>query len=119
MAATRTLARRMHAQLSLLDAAGKRPISKRGGKRPGAGRPPKGARAGSPHKRRPAHKAAHPVHVVLRAIRDVGSLRTRRVYQAVQWATLTVVRKFHEDEPRPQFRIVHASIQRTHIHLLV
>jgi putative transposase len=85
---------------------------KRGGRRPGAGRPPKGARAGERHKQRPFHDARHPVHVVLRAVKAVGSLRRRRTYQAIREATRTVAR-------REDFRIVHLSIQRTHVHLLV
>ncbi|HEU4730960.1 MAG TPA: transposase [Kofleriaceae bacterium] len=84
----------------------------RGGKRRGAGRKPKGPRAGSPHKARPELKARHPVHVVLRTVAAVRSLRRRHTYQAIRWATLTTAR-------REDFRIVHLSIQRTHIHLLV
>jgi len=84
----------------------------RGGKRRGAGRPPKGRRAGSPHKARPELLARFPVHVVLRAIRALGNLRRRCIYQAIREATLTTAR-------REDFRIVHLSIQRTHVHLLV
>ena len=87
-------------------------IKKRGGKRRGAGRPPRGSRAGSPHKERPFHDARHPVHVVLRAIAAVGNLRRRSVYHAVRKATRTTAR-------REDFRIVHLSIQRDHVHLLV
>jgi REP element-mobilizing transposase RayT len=85
---------------------------KRGGKRRGAGRPPKGARAGSPHKARPDLNARYPVHVVLRVIGAVGNLRRRCVYQAIREATLTTA-------VREDFRIVHLSLQRTHVHLLV
>jgi REP element-mobilizing transposase RayT len=84
----------------------------RGGKRRGAGRPPKGPRAGSPHKQRPFLHARYPVHVTLRAVGAVGNLRRRCVYQAVREATLTTAL-------REDFRIVHVSIQRTHVHLLV
>src|SRR5215468_8963172 len=87
-------------------------FKKRGGKRRGAGRPPKGKRAGSPHKKRPFPHARYPVHVSLRVVGAVGNLRRRSVYQAVREATLTTAR-------RDDFRIVHLSIQRTHIHLLV
>jgi len=82
---------------------------KRGGKRRGAGRPPKGHRAGSPHAERPF---LHAVHVVLRVVRAVGNLRRRCVYRAIREATLTAAR-------REDVRIVHLSIQRTHVHLLV
>src|SRR5882757_109587 len=103
-AARRRGARRAAEQLPL--------FKPRGGKRRGAGRPPKGARAGSPHKTRPPLAARYPVHVVLRAIGAVGNLRRRRVYHAIRFATYTTAR-------REDFRIVHLSIQRTHIHLLV
>ena len=87
-------------------------FKQRGGKRRGSGRKPKGPRAGESHKARPELKARHPVHVVLRAVEAVRSLRRRHTYQAIRWATLTTAR-------REDFRIVHVSIQRTHIHLLV
>ena len=87
-------------------------FKQRGGKRRGAGRPPKGKRAGSPHKARAFLHARYPVHVVLRVVRAVGNLRRRCVYQAIREATLTTAR-------RENFRIVHLSIQRTHVHLLV
>ena len=83
-----------------------------GGKRRGAGRPPKGARAGSPHKTRLDLNPRHPVHVTLRVVGAVGSLRRRLAYHAIREATLTTAR-------REKFRIVQLSIQRTHIHLLV
>jgi REP element-mobilizing transposase RayT len=87
-------------------------FKQRGGKRRGAGRPAKGARAGSPHKVRPYLHARYPVHVTLRAIDAVGSLRRRHAYHAIREATITTAR-------REDFRIVHLSIQRTHVHLLV
>jgi REP element-mobilizing transposase RayT len=83
-----------------------------GGKRRGAGRKPKGRRAGSAHKARPEHKSRHPVHVTLRVASEVGSLRRRCAYDAIREATITTAR-------REDFRIVHASLQRTHVHLLV
>ena len=88
------------------------PARKRGRKRRRAGRKPKGRRAGSPHKVRPELSARHPVHVVLRVIRDVGNLRRRFTYKAIREATLTTAL-------REDFRIVHLSIQRTHLHLIV
>jgi REP element-mobilizing transposase RayT len=83
---------------------------RRGSKRPG--RKPKGPRAGASHKVRPDFKARHPVHVVLRVVSAVGNLRRRLTYKAVREATLTTAR-------REDFRIVHLSIQRNHLHLLV
>jgi REP element-mobilizing transposase RayT len=52
------------------------------------------------------------VHIVLRTVRAVGNLRRRCVYQAIREATLVTAM-------RADFRIVHLSIQRTHVHLLV
>jgi len=87
-------------------------LKKKGGKRRGAGRPPKGEHAGSPHKERPFHHARNPVHVVLRAVRAVDTLRRRCAYHAIRKATRTTAR-------RDDFRIVHLSIQHDHVHLLV
>src|ERR1041384_6896140 len=84
----------------------------RGGKRRGAGRPAKGPRPSEPHKERPFLHARHPVHVVLRTVRAVGGLRRRCVWQAIREATLTTAR-------REDFRIIHVSLQRTHVHLIV
>ena len=98
------MARKKLEQLSL--------FKQRGGKRRGAGRRPKGKRAGAPHKMRPFLHARFPVHVVLRVIAAVGNLRRRCAYQAIREATLTTAR-------REDFRIVHLSIQRTHVHLIV
>ena len=104
--------RKRHVQVEMLDASGTKPRSSRGGKRRGAGRPPKGERAGSPHKRRLAFKASHPIHVVLRVVDAMGSLRRRKMYQALRGAMQTTVR-------REDVRIIHISIQRNHVHLLV
>ncbi len=76
------------------------------------GRPIKGSRAGSPHKKRAAFKASEPIHVVLRVEAALGRLRRRDIYHAVRGATLVVA-------SREGFRIVHLSIQGTHLHLLV
>jgi REP element-mobilizing transposase RayT len=52
------------------------------------------------------------LHVVLRVADGVGSLRRPEVYGAIQRSTVTAKR-------RAGFRIVHLSVQRTHVHLLV
>jgi REP element-mobilizing transposase RayT len=116
MGEVRRRARKRHVQLGLLNEAGTKPRSTRGGKRPGAGRPAKGSRAGAPHKRREAFKSSSPLHVVLRVcpevISAVRTLRGAAVYRAVRAAT--VVMSKHDET-----RIVHLSIQRTHLHLIV
>ncbi len=53
-----------------------------------------------------------PVHVVSRVAADVGRLRKRDLYGAIRRATVVAAR-------RDDMRIVHASIQGTHLHLMV
>ena len=84
-----------------------------GGKRKGAGRKP--AKAGLRHRRvrrRPRLSGREPLHVVVRVVPEVGRLRRRKAYQAIRRALLTVLAK-------GRMRVVHLSIQRTHIHLIV
>ena len=88
------------------------PLFRRGGKRRGAGRKPRGPRAGERHCPRPAFKARHPLHVVLRIVPAVGSLRRRKMYKAIREATITVAM-------RERIRIVHISLQQNHVHLLI
>ena len=84
----------------------------RGGRREGAGRPPRGSRASERHKARPVHDHRHPVHVTLRVVADVTSLRHRDMYMQLREATIVTAK-------RDDFRIVHLSIQRNHVHLIV
>jgi REP element-mobilizing transposase RayT len=115
-------ARKRHVQTELRfrDKNGQQRGRRRGDKRwAKAGRKPNGDRAGTPHRTRPELKGRHPVHVVLRVHRDIKSLRKRHLYKALWEATLTVAkRELHEAE-LGAFRIVHVSIQRNHVHLLV
>ena len=83
-----------------------------GGKRAGAGRPTKRIRPSEPHKKRPFLKASHPVHVTARVAPDLRQLRTRDLYHAIRFATYAAAK-------RERFRIVHLSIQRDHVHLIV
>jgi REP element-mobilizing transposase RayT len=87
-------------------------LFRRGGKRKGAGRKPKGARAGSAHQARPTIKPNHALHIVMRVVPEVGSMRRRNLYKAMRDATITAAL-------RERFRIVHVSLQRTHVHMLV
>lgn len=102
VAGTSKRARKRHVQQDLF---------RRGGKRKGAGRKPKGSRAGSPHKKRPMIKPYHALHVVMRVVPAVGSMRRRSMYKAMRDASIIAAL-------RQRFRIVHLSIQRTHIHML-
>jgi REP element-mobilizing transposase RayT len=87
-------------------------LFRRGGKRKGAGRKPKGARAGTPHKKRPKVTLAYGLHIVLRVVPEVGSLRRRKMYKVMRDATIIAA-------VRERIRIVHISLQRTHVHLIV
>ncbi|HEX8110111.1 MAG TPA: transposase [Kofleriaceae bacterium] len=87
-------------------------LFRHGGKRKGAGRKPRHGRAGSPHARRPAVKPHHALHVVMRVVPAVGSLRRRAMYKALRDATITAAL-------RERIRIVHVSVQRTHVHMLI
>ena len=87
-------------------------LFRRGGKRRGAGRKPTGRRAGERHAARPEFKPYHGLHVVMRIAPSVGSLRCRKMYKAMRDATITAAL-------REWFRIVHISLQRNHVHLIV
>src|SRR5688572_11750248 len=84
----------------------------RGGKRRGAGRPAKGPRSSEKHKKRPVLKKHEPVHVIIRATPEIETLRLGVTYRAIRKALVTTFK-------RDNFRIVHLSIQGTHVHLLV
>lgn len=84
-----------------------------GGKRPGAGRPRTGERKPAPHTERDEIKATIPLHITSRVVPDLGtSLRKKDTYLAIRRATIAVFE-------REGFRLVHASIQYNHLHLLV
>lgn len=84
-----------------------------GGFRSNAGRKkPKGRRCSEPHRTRASINHRHPLHVVLRADRRIGSLRRIQVYQAIRAA-------MDQAATNDSIRIVHLSIQRTHVHLIV
>ena len=76
------------------------------------GRPRKRGKHDPAHVARPEVVARHPVHVVLRVTREVGDLRTRHAYRAIRGAIATAA-------ARADYRVVHASIQSNHVHLLV
>ena len=84
----------------------------RGGKRKGAGRKPAGDRAGVSHQRREGFPARHPVHVTMRLRFGVGFLRCYSRKRAIEDA-------LREAKERFGMRIVHYSIQGTHLHLIV
>ena len=81
-----------------------------GGRRLGAGRPRTRAERGVPHVLRPAHSPHHPMHVTLRGRRGLPSLRLG-LFGAVRDA----IAKASKDA----FRVIHFSVQRDHVHLIV
>lgn len=82
-----------------------------GGARTNAGRPPRAGMAGVSHLRRPSHSYAHPLHITLRVVRGIGSLRTHSVFSAVRAALARGKQRFG-------FSLVHFSVQQDHLHLI-
>jgi REP element-mobilizing transposase RayT len=95
--------RTRHDQISLF---------RNGGKRRGAGRKPCGARSNTSHRARPVIDAANALHVTLRVAPEVGWMRRPAMFRAIRAASRTAAK-------RETFRIVHLTIQRTHLHLIV
>jgi putative transposase len=82
-----------------------------GGRRAGAGRPPAAGRRRVLHRRRASHDPRSPVHVTLRACVGLPSLRHDDVFGAIRAAFARVSTE--------SFRLLHFSVQRDHVHLLV
>ena len=83
-----------------------------GGKRKDAGRQPKGRVALVSHDVRPELDGRTPVHVVLRVVDDVPSLRTRPVFEEICAA-------FKAGGERNGFRLTHYAVLGNHLHLIV
>ena len=83
-----------------------------GGKRKGAGRKPKGPKAMMPRDARPILAARYPVHVTLKVVADVRSLRTKTKMKVIRGA-------FHAACKREGFRITDWSVQVDHVHLML
>src|SRR5262249_10036878 len=83
----------------------------RGGKRRGAGCKSSRNRPSVPHRSRPEHQKAHPVHVTLRASRRLPSLRKELVFHELRTSLGRTARSW--------FRVVHSSVQADQVHLLV
>lgn len=87
-----------------------------GGKRKGAGRKrAPGVRSCVPHRKRPIHKDRHPVHVVLSAKPGLPSFRQQSIHRLFA----EVLRDQRWRRYKDEFRLVHFSIQRDHLHLIV
>jgi len=88
-----------------------------GGKRAGAGRKRRqGARSSVPHRPRATHLAAHPVHVTLRAREGLPPFREQALFAAIREAIRQASRS---RAVGGAFRVVHFSVQRDHLHLIV
>ncbi|MBL8896528.1 MAG: transposase [Planctomycetes bacterium] len=83
-----------------------------GGKRKGAGRKPKNAEPGMPHRQRSKKKRGEPLHITVRLADGLPSLRRGGALKVVLAA-------LSASSDRHGMRIVHYSIQRDHLHLLV
>ena len=103
--------RKRHVQTSITFPTTDKNGQHRGGRRDNAGRKSTGDFAS--HAIRPEINERHPQHVTLRAVAEVGWLRRLDIYAAVRHALRTVLPRSAE------FRVVHLSIQNTHVHLLV
>ena len=64
-----------------------------------------------PHRRRPAHDRRCPAHVTLRASPTLPSLRREGIF--------TAVRAGFAKASTQRFRLLHFSVQRDHVHLIV
>lgn len=82
-----------------------------GGQRAGAGRPPNGSKPSVSHLRRPTLSRHHPVHVTLRIVAGLPSLRTWPRFSELRAALARGQRRFG-------FRLVHFSVQSNHVHLI-
>jgi hypothetical protein len=85
-----------------------------GGKRRGSGRKPSGkfgTKAGVPHRPRGYLDPKHPVHVTLKLVSKLPSLRSRKC--------MSVLRRVFFQAKERGLRLVHYSVQRRHIHLIV
>ena len=84
---------------------------KHGGKREHSGRP-RGPRPKLWHRSRDEFPATYPCHVTLPVRRDIPALRKGKIVREVEAA-------FRRACSRPDFRLVHYSIQDDHAHLIV
>src|SRR5262245_19428560 len=83
-----------------------------GGRRRGAGRPLiSGRRSPVQHRARPGHNPRWPVHVTLRARREIRSLREDAQFYAIRSAIASA--------STDRFRVIHFSVQADHVHVVV
>jgi REP element-mobilizing transposase RayT len=86
-------------------------VGRHGGRREGAGRP-EGPNPRLWHRSRDDFSPSHPSLVTLKVRRGIGSIRRWRVVRAIEAS-------FRRACARAGFRLIHYSIQRDHVHLIV
>jgi REP element-mobilizing transposase RayT len=96
--------RKRHVQVDL-------EFHRRGGRRKGAGRKPAPGRRRVSHAKRSRHDARNPVHITLRVLDGAAPLRRRDAFKVLRSVMLERLGRTH-------FRVVHASIQGNHIHMM-
>ncbi len=83
-----------------------------GGARAGAGRPPARSASGVCHLTRPVHSWRHPIHVTLRVVGGLPTLRGAASFRRIRSALAAARARFG-------MLLVHFSVQRDHLHLVV
>ena len=83
-----------------------------GGARAGAGRKPKGEKAGVSHRRREALASRFPVHVTVRLVKGLPSLRRKAAYGVLQEA-------FRKGNGAAGFRVVQYAVLSNHVHFVI
>jgi REP element-mobilizing transposase RayT len=82
-----------------------------GGVRANSGRKRKSLLPNVEHRVRPVHRESFPMHVTMRRVRELPSLRNHKTHLAV--------RSSIQRAQRASFRILHYSVQRNHVHLII
>jgi putative transposase len=87
-----------------------------GGKRDGAGRKKSGRRVGVAHRTRPEHGWRFPLHVTMRVVEGLPTLRERTLFGVIcdAIAAANTAAKL-----RDSFRVLQFSVQTNHLHLFV
>lgn len=87
-------------------------LFRHGGARSGAGRKPSGPRGLTPHAKRPRRAAYWPVLVTARLCESLPPLRRPPEFDVL-------ARSFRAASARQGFRVIHASVQTNHVHVIV
>ena len=88
------------------------PLRTWGGRRAGAGRKSSNGRPGIKHEQRKRVNGNEPMHVTMRIVRGLPSMRKKQTYAIVKMA-IEIASK------REDFAVVQYSVQRDHLHLMI